>query len=225
METLRNLEFNSVTSLVDALLQDDALDYADCHQIALTILQHKNSQTDLANDQEFHQQLYKYISWIASKEMNTLVKDKALGLPVAKANTKTLDQFNIKVIAECQKQVAPLTTSLLRVAVGLDSVDDSMFDSDNEEATMELGDQLPEDKKLSSWNQRRSLVATTSLCMLCYVQNQQSNILQIATGYLAYADNVPKQTAEILYQMGVLITSETVRRVFSANAKAITAEI
>ena len=45
-------------------------------------------------------------------------------------NTELLDKLDIKVVAERQKQVAPLTTSLLRVAVGLDSVNDSVFDSD-----------------------------------------------------------------------------------------------
>ena len=38
VETLQKSGFNSVASLVDALLQDNALDYADCHQIALAIL-------------------------------------------------------------------------------------------------------------------------------------------------------------------------------------------
>ena len=224
METLQNSGFDSVASLVDALLQDDALDYADCRQMAWAILQHKNSQTDLTNDREFRQQLYKYTSWIASEEMDTLVKDKALRLPIAKVNTETLDQFDIKIIAERQKQVAPLTTSLLRVAVGLDSVNNSIFDSDDEEATVELGDQPSQEEELSSRNRSRGLVATASLCMLCYARNQQSNILQMATGYLAYADNVPKRTAETLHRMGLLVTSETVRRALSANAKAIRAE-
>ena len=61
--------------------------------------------------------------------------------------------------------------------------------------------------------------------MLCYARNQQSNILQIATGYLAYADNVPKRTAEILHRMGLPVTSETVRKALSANAEAIRAEL
>ena len=58
--------------------------------------------------------------------MDALVKKKALRLLVAKVNTETLDKFDIKVVAERRKQVAPLTTSLLRVAVGLNSVDDSV---------------------------------------------------------------------------------------------------
>ena len=104
--------------------------------------------------------------------MNTLVKDKALRLPVAKVNTETLDQFNIKIVAEHQKQVTPLTTSLLKVAVELDSVDDSMFDSDNKKVTVELGDQPPEEKELSLQNQRQKVVATTFFYILCYARNQ-----------------------------------------------------
>ena len=40
---------------------------------------------------------------IASEEMDALVKDKVLRLPVLKVNPETLDKFNVKVIAERQK--------------------------------------------------------------------------------------------------------------------------
>ena len=223
METLQNLGFDSVASLVDALLQDDALDYADCRQLAMTVLQHKNSQTDLANDRGFRQQIYKYTSQIVSEEMDALVKDKVLRLPVSKVNPETLDKFDVKVVAERQKQVAPLITSLLRVAVGLDSKDDSVFD--NEEATVELGDGPSPEDKLSSRKRSQGLVATVSLCMLCYARNQQSNLLQVVLGYLAYADNVTKRMVEILHRIGLTVTYETVRRALHVNAKAVLAEL
>ena len=56
METLQNSGVDSVASLIDVLLQDDALDYAICRQMALAVLQHK-TQTNLVNDREFRQQL------------------------------------------------------------------------------------------------------------------------------------------------------------------------
>lgn len=129
-----------MTLLVDALLQDDALNYANCRQIALTILQHKKSKTELANNRAFCQQLYKYTNQIASEEIDTLVKDKTLKLPVLKVNSETLDKFNVKIITEHQKQVIPFTTSLVKATAGLDNVDNSAFDSNNKPA-MELGEQ------------------------------------------------------------------------------------
>ena len=96
----------------------------------------------------------------------------------------------------------------MRAAAGLDNVDNSVFDLDNEPA-MELGKQQSQEKH-SLHNRDRGLVATIFLCMMCYARNQQSNLLQIIIDYLAYADNIPKQTAEILHQMGLLMTSETI---------------
>lgn len=126
--------------LVDALLQGDALNYANCRQIALTILQHEKSKTELTNNRAFCQQLYKYTNQIASEEVNTLVKDKTLKLPVLKVNSEILDKFNVKIIAEHQKQVVLFTTSLIRTTAGLDNVDDNAFDSNNEPA-VELDEQ------------------------------------------------------------------------------------
>ena len=129
--------------------------------------------------------------------MDALVKDKALRLSVLKVNPETLDKFDVKVVTERQKQVAPFTMSLVRAAAGLDNIDHSAFDSDDEPA-VELGKQQSQ-KEHSLCSQDRGLVATISLCMMCYAQNQQSNLLQVVTGYLAYANNVPKQTAKILH--------------------------
>ena len=61
--------------------------------------------------------------------------------------------------------------------------------------------------------------------MMYYVQNQHSNLLQVITGYLAYADNVFKQTAKILHQIELFITLETVRKALSANVAVIYAEL
>lgn len=58
---LQKLGFNFVALLINALLQDDALNYANCRQMVLTVLQHKISQTRLANNKELRQQIYEYI--------------------------------------------------------------------------------------------------------------------------------------------------------------------
>ena len=155
--------------------------------------------------------------------MDTLVKDKTLRLSVLKVNSETLDKFDVKVVAERQKQVAPFTTSLVRAAAGLDNVDDSAFDSDDEPA-VELSKQQLQ-KKHSLRSQDWSLIATVSLCMMCYARNQQSNLLQVVISYLTYTDNVPKQKAKIFHRMELLITPKTVQKVLSANAAAIRAEL
>lgn len=78
--------------------------------------------------------------------MEVLTKDKAFRLLVANINLKTLKKFNVKVVAERQKQVALFTTLLLRVAAGLNSINDSTFDLDDE-PTVELGNWGLEKKK------------------------------------------------------------------------------
>lgn len=132
--------------LVNALLQDNTLDYADCCQIKLAVLQHKINQTRLANNRKLRQQIYKYTFWIANKKIEILTKDKMLRLSIANVNPETLEKFDIKVIVERQKQMAPLSTSLLKVVAGLDNVDDNAFDL-NDELTIELGNWGSEKKK------------------------------------------------------------------------------
>lgn len=85
---------------INTLLQENALDYANYHQIVLIILQHKTSQICLVNNGELHQQIYKYIFQISNKKMKVLIKNKMLRLLVTNINSKTLEKFDIKVVAE-----------------------------------------------------------------------------------------------------------------------------
>lgn len=61
--------------------------------------------------------------------MDAIIKDKTLRLPIPKVNPETLDKFDGKIIAQRQNRVALLITSLFRIAVGSDSVDDNVSDS------------------------------------------------------------------------------------------------
>lgn len=115
--------------------------------MALTVLQYKTNQTCLANDRKFCQQIYKYISWIANEKIEVLRKNKALRLPIANVNSKTLKKFDVKIIAKRQKQMAPLIILLLKVAARLDSMNDNAFDSNNE-PIMELNNQMSEKKSI-----------------------------------------------------------------------------
>lgn len=56
-------------------------------------------------------------------------------------------------------------------------------------------------------------------------RSEQSNVLQMTTGYFAYADNASKRMVEILHRMGLLVTYETVRRALNGNALAVSNEL
>lgn len=104
-------------------------------------------------------------------------------------------------------------------------MDDSLSESDGEEFTTELGDEPQGTGEQTYRSLGKSLVATVSLCMLCYARNQQSNILQMITGYYAYADNTTKRMVEVLHRMGLTVVYNTVRLAINANAEAIRGKI
>lgn len=86
---------------------------------------------------------------MVSEKMNVFVKNRVLRLSVSKVNPKTLDKFDVKIVAKHQKQVAQFIKLLLKVAVELDNKDkNSMFN--NKKATVELGDRPLSEQKLSS---------------------------------------------------------------------------
>lgn len=99
-------------------------------------------------------------------------------------------------------------------------MNDNIFNL-GDELTMELGKWKLEKKEHSLQCQDCGLVASVFFYIMCYAQNQQSNLLQVITGYLAYTDNVPKQMAEILYWIELFIISKTVYKALAVNVKAI----
>ncbi len=180
-------------------------------------------------DNRFCQVICKYTSAIVSQEMEALVAHKALRLPISQFNVETLGKFDAISIAQCQRHCASLLTSILRTCSEMKSVnDDQKLHSDDEKDGLELGDaplqEIPEDQEVTR-GRDRILIATIAFCMLCYIKNQRSNILQVTAGYFAYADNTTKHMIENLHCMGFLVTYKTVRRALQANALVINKEL
>lgn len=74
---------------------------------------------------------------------------------------------------------------------------------------------------LSDWQNsccNCSLVAVVALCLLSYTHSEQSNILQMVLGHVAFAHNIPKRTVETFHQMGLIVFYKSICCALSANA-------
>lgn len=238
LERLHELGFDSVASLLDVLLESNSVGRAECRQMLKALMKREEVLDSFLADQEICCNISSYASKIATKEMAKLVAHKALRLPVTSVNPESLDAFDPETIARLQRTCAPMITSILRTCAGENGFDDAEHDSDDTDDTddssddtedaglpneeLELGDPRPTAQRRG---RDRQQIATISLCMLSYAQNHQSNVLQMATGYFAYADNTSKRMVEILHRMGLLVTYETIRRALKENAKAISKQL
>lgn len=48
--------------------------------------------------------------------------------------------------------------------------------------------------------------------MLCYAQNERSNIIERDSGYVAFENNVSKRFIEAISQISIIVSYESVRR-------------
>ena len=197
----------------------------------LMLLKRKEIREELVikEDPELCEELSGLTSRVIDQEMKALVLHPALRLPQSKVNPKTLEQFDLKIIAEEQQKCAPVLTSMLYICAGLNSQVASE-NTDIDEAgdlvfERELGDNPSGEEESESRGRNRKQIATVSLCMLCYSRNQQSNVLQMIAGYFAFADNVSKCMVEIFHRMGIMVVYETVRRALQFNAVAVLEEL
>lgn len=87
--------------------------------MALALLEKEERKGNLVPDNNFRQLLRRYSSTAADEEMNALVADPALRLPVNAVNPDALDHFDAKAIAQRQNHVAPFVSSVLRATVGM----------------------------------------------------------------------------------------------------------
>lgn len=99
MNALHQYGHETLSSLVDDMLEFDMFQYKDRRQIALALLAKESHGTDLIQDQDFRQLLCQYSSRVADEEMAALVVDPLLRLPVQKVNPDSLDTFDPKTIA------------------------------------------------------------------------------------------------------------------------------
>ncbi len=58
----------------------------------------------------------------------------------------------------------------------------------------------------------RVLISVISLVLLCYAQNERSNLIQRVIGYYAFSANISKHSVESLHQMGIIFSYESIQR-------------
>lgn len=114
--------------------------------------------------------------------MEALIAHKALRLLISKVNIETLGNFDAFAITQCQCYCGPLLTIVLHICTGIENVDNNqaLDSNDEKEDRVELKDALPQkipkDQEVTH-GRDYILIATVSLCILCYARNQRSNIL------------------------------------------------
>ena len=217
-EALRGLGYESIASFLDDLLGLDSIDQGDCCHMSIALLTHGERDGRLVQSNSFRRLLRRYTSQVVDEEMTSLVEHRALRFPAGSVSPEALEQFNLKAIAQHHNRIAPILTSVLRRAVGVtDPFNDSNFDEDPPEVA-ELGEEAERPARPLSRRRDKLLIATISLCMLSYARNMRSNILQIAMGYFAFANNSTKQMIEILHCLGMQVTYETIWQILQENA-------
>ena len=143
-------------------------------------------------------------------------------------NPQRLREFSLVAIDRAHKQEAPFIRSLLRACV--DS-HDHIIDNPN----LDLADDIsllrnnmvdpPELEERNSSKRNRALISIVSLALLCYGRNERCNMFQRVIGHYAFSRNIPKQSIESFYQMGIIVLYESIRRGLQVNAAAVMEEI
>lgn len=64
-----------------------------------------------------------------------------------------------------------------------------------------------------------------TLGILCYTQNERSNIIKRVNTQFAFINNVPKWFVESFHQIDLFVSYKSLRRGLQANAKAVLEEI
>lgn len=59
------------------------------------------------------------------------------------------------------------------------------------------------------------------LCMLSYLYDQQSNLLQLIIGHFSFANNIPKHCMELLHQIKIVMSSKTIYQALKTNTDPI----
>lgn len=124
----------------------------------------------------------KYTSAIAIHEIEALIAHKTLRLLISKVNVETLRNFDTFAITQCQCYYGSLLTVVLHIYTVIKNVDNNqaLDSNDEKEDRVELKNALPQkipkDQEVTH-SRDYILIATVSLCMLCYARNQRSNIL------------------------------------------------
>ncbi len=161
-------------------------------------------------------------------EIKSVTSSNQLRLPVEEMNPWRLREFSLVAIDRAHKQDASFTRSLLQACVNshdhiidnpnLDLADDILLLCNNMVDPLEL-----EEQNLSK--QKKALISVVSLLLLCYGQNERSNIFQRVIGHYVFFGNISKQSIESFHQIGIIVSYESIRRGLQVNATAVIEEI
>lgn len=159
------------------------------------------------------------------QEMQALARNPDMHIPLSGFAQSRIDAFSFDDLDNAHKRTALVLQSLLMaVIVPLHDTgaapelraDTAGSDSDPA-ADLVIGTQ---GEDVETQGQNRKLAATSALSMLAYAHSKNSNLFQVIMGYYAFASGVKKRSMESLYQIGCMVTYESVLRVLQANARA-----
>lgn len=71
----------------------------------------------------------------------------------------------------------------------------------------------------------RAFIFVVNLVLLCYIQNEQSNLFQKIISYFAFSSKILKRFVELYHQISIIVLYESISRGLQINAKAIIEEI
>ena len=135
-------------------------------------------------------------------------------MPVADMNPQRLRTFSFIEIDRVHKQEAPFIRSLLRACVDSHDhiIDDPNLDLADDDIPL-LRDNIVNPPNLEKQNlpkRNRALISVVSLALLCYGQNERSNMFQRIIGHYAFSSNIPKRSIKSFYRMGIIVSYESI---------------
>ncbi|MCJ1342648.1 hypothetical protein MMC31_000835 [Peltigera leucophlebia] len=157
--------------------------------------------------------------------MDKIYQDEAPFLcSMLHTSSNTITGIMNRSLVQCQRKTTP------------GSLDESFSDGSSDASTKsnsewDVSDKDPDYASASEpktvvgsrkdrW-QNKALIAIVCLSLLGYTYNKNINLLQVVNRYFGFAQNVPKRCIEVLHQMGVMVSGETICRSLQYNATAI----
>ena len=151
---------------------------------------------------------------LVQAKMENMSSSNQLKMPVADMNPQRLRTFLLVEIDRVYKQEAPFIRSLLQTCVNSHDhiIDDPNLDLADDDIPLLRNNMVNppnlEEQNSSKWN--RAFISIVSLALLCYGRNERSNMFQRIIGHYAFSSNIPKQSVKLFYQMGIIVSYESI---------------
>ena len=128
-------------------------------------------------------------------------------------NPQRLRTFSLIGMDRVYKQKAIFFCSLLQACVNSHNyiINDSNLDQADKNLYLYniMINPLELEKQILP-KQNRVFIYVVSLTLLCYAQNERSNLFQRVIGHYAFFSNIPKHFVESLYQIGIIISYKSI---------------